>query len=143
MTERALILCTVAGFVALLVLAGRAFVAARKQRALAAVPLLPARFEEAFVAADSPWSIRLLAFSTPQCQQCWLLQKPALEEVAARADRVEILPINALEQPELAERYGILTVPSTVVLKPDGRASAVNFGYAPARQLLEQIAAAG
>jgi thioredoxin 1 len=136
MVERMLVLAAVAGGVALLIGAGRAFVAARRRRALAAAPFTPAR------GAGEAGPVRVLAFSTPQCQQCRLLQKPALAEVAAQTEQVEILSIDALEQPELAERYGILTVPSTVVLAPNGRASAVNYGFAPARVLLEQIAGA-
>jgi thioredoxin 1 len=143
MVERTLILCAVAGVIVLLVLAGRAFVAARKRYALAAAPLLPVASSGKEREARASGSIQVLAFSTPHCQQCRLLQKPALEEVAAQAEQVEILAVDALQRPELAERYGILTVPSTVVLKPDGRASAVNFGYASARQLLEQIEVAG
>ena len=133
MVERILILAIVAGGVALLVMAGRAFVSARRRRALAAAPFASAE------SAGEAGPVRVLAFSTPQCQQCRLLQKPALAEVAAQTQRVEILSIDALEKPELAERYGILTVPSTVVLAPNGRASAVNYGFAPARLLLEQI----
>jgi hypothetical protein len=136
MVERTLILLAVAGGIALLIAAGRALVAARRRRALAAAPFaLTGDVGEA-------GPVRVLAFSTPQCQQCRLLQKPALAEVAAQTEQVEILSIDALEQPELAERYGILTVPSTVVLAPNGRASAVNYGFAPARVLLEQIAGA-
>lgn len=136
MVERTLILLAVAGGVALLIAAGRAFVAARRRRALAAAPFTSGE------RAGEAGPVRVLAFSTPQCQQCRLLQKPALAEVAAQTEQVEILSIDALEQPELAERYGILTVPSTVVLAPNGRASAVNYGFAPARVLLEQIAGA-
>jgi thioredoxin 1 len=136
MVERTLILVAVACGIALLIAASRVFVAARRRRALAAAPFITAG------GAGEAGLVRVLAFSTPQCQQCRLLQKPALVEVAAQTERVEILSIDALEQPELAERYGILTVPSTVVLAPNGRASAVNYGFAPARVLLEQIAGA-
>ena len=137
MVERILILAAVAGGIALLIVAGRAFVSARRRRALAAAPFAPAG------STGEAGPVRVLAFSTPQCQQCRLLQKPALAEVAAQTARVEILSIDALAEPELAERYGILTVPSTVVLAPNGRASAVNYGFAPAKLLLEQIEGAG
>ena len=156
MVERILILLAAAGGIALLVAAGRTFVAARRRRALAAVPFVPdertgeaggaARGVAESAGAQHPQAalpvgpVRVLAFSTPQCQQCRLLQKPALAEVVAQAEQVEILSIDALEKPELAERYGILTVPSTVVLAPNGRASAVNYGFAPSKLLLAQIA---
>lgn len=133
MVERILILVAVAGGVALLIAAGRALISARRRRALAAAPFTPNG------GAGEAGPVRVLAFSTSQCQQCRLLQKPALAEVAAQTERVEILSIDALEEPELAERYGILTVPSTVVLASNGRASAVNYGFAPAKLLLEQI----
>ena len=136
MAERMLILLAVAGLTVLLLVAGRAFVAARRQRALVAVPYISDG------AASEAGRVRLLAFSTLQCQQCRLLQKPALEEVAAQDASVEIVSVDALSSPELAARYQIFTVPSTVVLAPDGRAAAVNYGYAPAQQLLEQIKAA-
>ena len=134
MIDRILMLLAVAGGVWFLLAAGRAFVAARRRRALAAAPFTLAG------SAGEAGPVRVLAFSTPQCQQCRLLQKPALEEVAVQTEQVEILSIDALEQPELAERYGILTVPSTVVLAPNGRASAVNYGFAPSKLLLAQIA---
>lgn len=134
--DRMLVLLALAGLIGLLMVAGRVLVAARRRRALASGPLtLPTSGNEA-------GRVHLLAFSTPQCRQCRLLQKPALEEVRARSDLAEIVPIDALEQPELAKRYGILTVPSTVVLAADGRATAVNYGYVPAKLLLEQVQAA-
>jgi hypothetical protein len=136
MIERVFMLLILAGVVALLLVAGRAVIAAKRRRALAAEPLASA------ATGDEAGRVRLLAFSTPHCQQCHLLQKPALEDVVGRNSAVEIVPIDALEQPELAARYGILTVPSTVVLTADGRAAAVNYGYAPAKVLLEQIGAA-
>lgn len=134
--DRVLVLLALAGLVGLLIVAGRAVVAGKRRRALASGPLtLPTSGGEA-------GRVHLLAFSTPQCRQCRLLQKPALEEVLARSDLVKVVPVDALEQPELAKRYGILTVPSTVVLAANGEPTAVNYGYAPARVLLEQVQAA-
>lgn len=134
--DRMLVLLALAGLVGVLIVTGRVVVATRKRRALTSGPLmLPTSGKRA-------GRVHLLAFSTPQCRQCRLLQKPALKEVTALSDLVEVVPVDALEQPELAQRYGILTVPSTVVLAADGRATAVNYGYAPAKLLLEQVQAA-
>jgi hypothetical protein len=40
---------------------------------------------------------------------------------------------------ELAQRYQVLTVPTTVVLDATGQAHAVNYGFANTKRLLEQI----
>jgi hypothetical protein len=83
---------------------------------------------------------RILAFSTKACTQCHTLQAPALDRVrVARPGRVEVVAIDALAAPELADRYHVITVPSTVVLDSTGRAIAVNYGYADARTLLAQV----
>jgi len=43
---------------------------------------------------------------------------------------------------ELAERFAIFTVPSTVVIGTDGVAANVNYGFAGADKLRKQLAAA-
>ena len=73
----------------------------------------------------------VLAFSTPDCVPCKTIQKPALEELQRRyQDRVNIREVDALAQPELAGRFGILTVPSTVVVGARGDVLAINHGAA-------------
>jgi thioredoxin 1 len=46
-------------------------------------------------------------------------------------------------QQDLARFYGVMTVPSTVVLKPNLQPVAVNHGLATPEQLARQIAALG
>ncbi len=108
---------------------------ARRQRAALAAPALSRAEGSASTAA-----VRILAFSTEECTQCHTLQAPALERVrAARPGLVETVEVDAIASPELASRYRIMTVPSTVVLDAAGRAVAVNYGYADARKLLAQV----
>jgi hypothetical protein len=68
------------------------------------------------------------------------MQTPALHRVlAARGEAVNVEEIDALDTPELARRYHIMTVPTTVVLDAAGKARAVNYGFANAQRLLTQI----
>lgn len=111
-------------------------VAVRKRRALTTTA--PAALEEAFAGSEA--HVRVLAFSSADCVQCHRLQTPSLQRVlAARAGRVAVLDVDAPTSPGLTGRYGILTVPSTVVLDRAGCTRAVNFGFASAEQLLAQV----
>ena len=84
--------------------------------------------------------IRILAFSSEDCRQCHQLQTPALQRVQeAHGDAVAIVDIDATRETELAERYHVLTVPTTVVLDQTGRAHAVNYGFANTKKLLDQV----
>jgi thioredoxin-like negative regulator of GroEL len=57
----------------------------------------------------------------------------------ARGEAVAIVDIDAPTSPELAQRYQVLTVPTTVVLDATGQPHAVNYGFANTKRLLEQV----
>lgn len=116
-----------------LVWGGRLFVARQKRLALTATPT-----------EDTPGSaegkVRILAFGSADCTQCHTLQQPALRSLQAlRGNEVDVVEIDAPGSPELAKRYRILTVPSTVVLNISGEAHAINYGFANLHKLQQQI----
>ena len=81
----------------------------------------------------------VLAFTTADCVPCKTVQRPALEALEQQfPGRVVTDEIDALAAPALAWRFGILTVPSTVVIGPDGEVRAINHGTATADRLAEQ-----
>lgn len=83
----------------------------------------------------------VIAFSTPSCAACHTAQKPALAALEAlRPGAVRILEVDAASRPEVAHRFGVMTVPSTAVLGGDGRLTALNQGFANAEQLAGQLA---
>jgi len=45
-----------------------------------------------------------------------------------------------MTQRELADRFHVYTLPTTVVMSPEGRSLHVNYGYAPANKLERQLA---
>jgi thiol-disulfide isomerase/thioredoxin len=81
----------------------------------------------------------VLAFTTPDCATCKTLQRPALEAlVRQHPGRVVVKEVDALEDPNLARRFGILTVPSSVVITASGDVHAVNHGVATTARLAAQ-----
>ncbi len=81
----------------------------------------------------------IVAFATAECAQCQLLQKPALNELQTLVPGVQILQVDAVAHPEVAAAFGVLTVPTTVVLDGQQRPAATNNGYAPAAKLYRQL----
>jgi len=126
----------------LIVWSGRRFVANQRQQALAA-PLLDTLIDAKMKGANPVANrvpVRILAFSSEDCKQCHQLQAPALQRVvAARGDQITVVEIDAPNEPDLTERYHVLTVPTTVVLDATGRAHAVNYGFANTQKLLAQV----
>ena len=133
------VLVSVSLLLCVLTWSGRRFVEMRRRQALDAAP--PTVFSETSNAeTHSLPLVRILAFSSANCHQCHQLQAPALKRVLeARGTRVSVIDIDAPEEPELTQRYQVLTVPTTVVLDAKGRARAVNYGFANTVKLLEQV----
>jgi thiol-disulfide isomerase/thioredoxin len=103
----------------------------RRYRVAIAADLLPAsRGTRALV----------IAFTTPDCAPCRTAQRPALERLhAAHPYHVDVREIDATVEPELADRFGILSVPSTVVIDRRGRVVAINHTLAVSRKLAAQL----
>ncbi|GIV79507.1 MAG: hypothetical protein KatS3mg050_3901 [Litorilinea sp.] len=131
LTERLLILL----FAALLLLGlwalWRLALAVRMRR-LAAQPVPPALSR--LVVPGRP---QILYFTTETCAQCRFQQSPILTQLAAMT-AIPVHAIDAVAQPELADYYGILTVPTTVFLDARLRPVAINHGLTSLQQLQEQ-----
>lgn len=131
---RAGVLVLVSLALLLIVWLGKRFVERQRQQALAAQPSV--NMDD----ASSPSQVRILAFTSADCQQCHTLQAPALLRVQeARGEAVRVMEVDAPGSPELTERYRVLTLPTTVVLDAAGHAHAVNYGFANTSRLLEQV----
>ena len=80
----------------------------------------------------------ILYFTGDSCSVCRTHQEPAL----ARLGDVRIDKVDAVAERTLADRFHVYTLPTTVVMAPDGHAVHVNYGYAPAPKLERQLAEA-
>ena len=82
----------------------------------------------------------VLYFTTPYCVPCKTTQRPALERLLrVTGDQIQLIQVDALEQPDLAESWGVLSVPTTFVIDSGEQARRVNHGVASAEKLLEQL----
>ncbi len=78
----------------------------------------------------------ILYFTGEGCTVCHTHQEPAL----ARLGSVRIDKVDAIADRVLADRFHVYTLPTTVVMSPQGTALHVNYGYAPAPKLERQLA---
>jgi len=82
----------------------------------------------------------LLYFSSPDCAPCHLQQSPILASLhETLGDCVSFQEYDAVAHPDLARRYRVLTVPTTVVVTPHGEVVAVNYGVTQAEKLQRQL----
>jgi len=86
--------------------------------------------------ADSIGRPYILYFSGAGCTICRTHQEPALKALQG----VAVRKVDALAEPQLARRFRVFTLPTTVVMDAAGRARHVNYGYAPAGKLQIQLA---
>jgi thiol-disulfide isomerase/thioredoxin len=78
----------------------------------------------------------ILYFTGENCSVCRTHQEPAL----AKLSGVRIDKVDAIAERELADRFQVYTLPTTVVMSGEGRSLHVNYGYAPATKLERQLA---
>lgn len=79
----------------------------------------------------------LLDFFASWCGPCRMVA-PILDEIAAEREDIKVCKVDIDEQPELASRYRIMTVPTLMVLK-DGRITEQSVGARPKHQILAMI----
>jgi len=83
----------------------------------------------------------IVYFTTPTCAPCRTLQSPALAQLKADPDtRVQIIQIDATEQTDVADRWGVFSAPTTFVLDQHHVVHHVNRGVASAETLKRQLA---
>lgn len=83
---------------------------------MAALHVTEENFEQEVLEAKQPV---LVDFWAEWCGPCQMLL-PTIEELADEVENAKICKVNVDEQPDLAKRYGIMSIPTLVVIK-DGK----------------------
>ncbi|PJF40328.1 MAG: thioredoxin [Chloroflexi bacterium] len=82
----------------------------------------------------------IVYFTTPMCIPCRTQQQPALARLEAEmGEAVQIIKVDATENPETADRWGVFSVPTTFILNGAGQPQQVNYGVADVTKLRHQL----
>ena len=76
----------------------------------------------------------LLDFYADWCGPCRMVA-PIIEEIAQERPDITVGKINVDDEPELAEAFGVVSIPTLVVLK-DGKVTNQSAGARPKAQIL-------
>ncbi|MBI2040153.1 thioredoxin [Candidatus Microgenomates bacterium] len=83
-------------------------------------------------------AVKLLDFWAPWCGPCHVMT-PVLEEIKKEmGDKVEIEEINVDEKPEEASKFGVMSIPTYIILR-DNKEVGRKIGVTPKAELIKLL----
>lgn len=92
-------------------------------------------FEELVLNSEKPV---LVDFYADWCGPCKMLT-PVIEEIAAASDAYAVFKLNVDEAPEIAARYGVMSIPTLIVFK-GGKEAGKTIGVQSKQTILNLLA---
>ena len=91
-------------------------------------------FDELVLGSDKPV---LVDFWAPWCGPCRMVS-PIVDQVAEERPDIAVGKVNVDEQPELAARFGVMSIPTLLVFR-DGQIANKAVGARPKEELLSLL----
>ena len=101
---------------------------------MSAININKNNFQNEVMDSDKPV---LLDFWAPWCGPCRMVV-PIVEEIAKERNDIKVGKINIDEQPELASQFGIMSIPTLVVMK-NGKVVNQAVGVRPKNAILGML----
>jgi thioredoxin 1 len=101
---------------------------------MAAIILNNENFEAEVLKADLPV---LVDFWAPWCGHCRMLS-PLVDQIAGEVTNAKICKVDVDENPELSEKYGVMSIPTLIVFK-NGSAVQRTVGARPKNAIIDML----
>ena len=101
---------------------------------MAVITITKENFQSEVVQSDKPV---LLDFWATWCGPCRMVS-PIVDQIADERSDIKVGKINVDEQPELAEQFRVMTIPTLLVFK-NGEKVLSSVGVKPKQQIMEML----
>lgn len=101
---------------------------------MSALHITKENFDQEVLNSDQPI---LIDFWASWCGPCQMLL-PVVEELAGEVEHAKICKINVDEQPELAQQFQVMTIPTLVVMN-GGKVLNRSVGVKPKEEILKML----
>ena len=101
---------------------------------MAVIKITKDNFEAEVLKADKPV---LLDFWATWCMPCQMLS-PVIDQIADEQPSIKVGKVNVDEEPELAASFGVMSIPTLVVMK-EGKPAAKTMGVQPKASVLKLL----
>ncbi len=101
---------------------------------MSVVTLSESNFEEEVIRSDKKV---LIDFWASWCGPCRMMS-PVIDEIAAETDNIKVCKVNVDDEPSIAAKYGIMSIPTLLVVE-NGEVTGKSVGAVPKENVLALI----